>query len=96
VALGHVLADTCIPVQQIVPDKLSYCQRKTGDGGWLRLLCYHYSLEDVYRAGGISAILKTLAGKPGTLNLNCITVTGKTLGDDTAARPCKIATSFVR
>jgi dihydroxy-acid dehydratase len=41
-----------------------------------------YHMEDVYRAGGISAILKTLAGKPGTLNLNCITVTGKTLGDD--------------
>ena len=39
-----------------------------------------YHMEDVYRAGGISAILKTLAGKPGTLNLDCITVTGKTLG----------------
>jgi dihydroxy-acid dehydratase len=42
----------------------------------------HYHMEDVFRAGGISAILKTLAGKPGTLNLDCITVTGKTLGQN--------------
>src|SRR6202453_1373856 len=42
----------------------------------------HYHMEDVFRAGGISAILKTLAGKPGTLNLDCITVTGKTLGEN--------------
>src|SRR3954447_283246 len=41
-----------------------------------------YHMEDVDRAGGISAILKTLAGKPGTLNLSCITVTGKTLGQN--------------
>src|SRR5271155_1832142 len=43
-----------------------------------------YHMEDVYRAGGISAILKTLAGKPGTLDLNCVTVTGKTLGENIA------------
>ena len=36
-----------------------------------------YHMEDVDRAGGISAILKTLAGKTGTLNLDCMTVTGK-------------------
>jgi dihydroxy-acid dehydratase len=41
-----------------------------------------YHMEDVDRAGGISAILKTLAGKPGTLNLNCMTVTGRTLGEN--------------
>jgi dihydroxy-acid dehydratase len=41
-----------------------------------------YHMEDVFRAGGISAILKTLAGKPGTLALDCITVTGKTLGEN--------------
>ncbi|MCC2671188.1 MAG: ilvD, partial [Armatimonadetes bacterium] len=44
-----------------------------------------YHMEDVDRAGGISGILKTLAGKPGTLNLDCITVTGKTLGENIAA-----------
>jgi len=41
-----------------------------------------YHMEDVFRAGGISAILKTLADKPGTLSLDCITVTGKTLGEN--------------
>jgi dihydroxy-acid dehydratase len=41
-----------------------------------------YHMEDVDRAGGISAILKTLAGKPGTLKLDCITVTGRTLGEN--------------
>jgi dihydroxy-acid dehydratase len=41
-----------------------------------------YHMEDVDRAGGISAILKTLAGKPGALSLDCITVTGKTLGEN--------------
>ena len=45
-----------------------------------------YHMEDVDRAGGISAILKTLAGKPGTLNLDCITVTGQTLGDNISTR----------
>lgn len=43
-----------------------------------------YHMEDVDRAGGISGILKTLAGKPGTLNLDCPTVTGKTLGQNIA------------
>ncbi len=42
----------------------------------------NYHMEDVFRAGGIQAILKTLAGKPGTLALDCITVTGKTLGEN--------------
>jgi dihydroxy-acid dehydratase len=43
-----------------------------------------YHMEDVFRAGGIQAILKTLAGKPGTLHTDCITVTGKTLGENFA------------
>jgi dihydroxy-acid dehydratase len=41
-----------------------------------------YHMEDVDRAGGISAILKTVAGKKGALHLDCITVTGKTLGEN--------------
>ncbi len=44
-----------------------------------------YHMEDVHRAGGISAILKTLAGKAGALNLDCISVTGKTLGQNIAS-----------
>ncbi len=43
-----------------------------------------HHMEDVDRAGGISAILKSISKKPGTLNLGCITVTGKTLGENIA------------
>jgi dihydroxy-acid dehydratase len=42
----------------------------------------HYHIEDVARAGGISAILNELSKKPGALNLDCPTVTGKTLGEN--------------
>ena len=40
----------------------------------------HHHVEDVDRAGGISAILKRLADKGGVLRLNRPTVTGKTPG----------------
>src|SRR3954464_11915551 len=50
-----------------------------------------YHMEDVDRAGGISAILKTLAGKHGALKLDCITVTGKTLGENIASAATKDA-----
>jgi dihydroxy-acid dehydratase len=43
-----------------------------------------HRMEDVDRAGGVPAILKTIAGKPGTLNLGCITATGKTMGENIA------------
>jgi dihydroxy-acid dehydratase len=39
-------------------------------------------IEDVDRAGGISAILNEISGIPGLLNLRCMTVTGKTLGSN--------------
>ncbi len=48
-----------------------------------------YHIEDVDRAGGISAILKTISEKPGTLNLDCKTVTGKTLGQNVDASVVK-------
>jgi dihydroxy-acid dehydratase len=41
-------------------------------------------MEDVDRAGGISAILKELSKKDGLLDLSRITVTGKTLGGNIA------------
>ena len=44
----------------------------------------HYHIEDVLKAGGINAILYELSQKPGALNLDCITVTGKTLGENIA------------
>ncbi|MFV2069658.1 MAG: dihydroxy-acid dehydratase, partial [Pirellulales bacterium] len=43
-----------------------------------------YHIEDVDRAGGISAILKTISQKPGTLHSDCMTVTGRTLGENIA------------
>ncbi|MCX7797938.1 MAG: dihydroxy-acid dehydratase [Melioribacter sp.] len=39
-------------------------------------------IEDVDRAGGVSAILKELSKLDGVLNLSCPTVTGKTLGEN--------------
>ena len=44
----------------------------------------HYHLEDVDNAGGISAILYELSQKPGALNLEQMTVSGKTLGETIA------------
>jgi dihydroxy-acid dehydratase len=41
-------------------------------------------IEDVDRAGGISAILKELSRKPGALHLDTMTVTGKKLGKNIA------------
>ncbi|HEY3412531.1 MAG TPA: dihydroxy-acid dehydratase [Armatimonadota bacterium] len=41
-------------------------------------------IEDVDWAGGIGAILKEISRKPGLLNLDCPTVTGKTLGENVA------------
>ena len=43
-----------------------------------------YHMQDVDRAGGISAILKTISKKPGTLHLDTMTVTGRTLGENIA------------
>jgi dihydroxy-acid dehydratase len=43
-----------------------------------------YHIEDCHNAGGVSAILKELSKKPGTLHLDRITVTGKTLGENIA------------
>lgn len=44
-----------------------------------------WHMQDVDRAGGISAILKELSKKPGALNLDRPTVTLKTIGENIAA-----------
>lgn len=44
----------------------------------------HWHMEDVHRAGGIPAILKSINAKAGTLNADRITVTGKTLAENFA------------
>ena len=49
----------------------------------------NYHIEDVDAAGGISAILGEIAKKDGLLNLGCITVTGKTLGENIAGAESK-------
>jgi dihydroxy-acid dehydratase len=41
-----------------------------------------YHIQDVDRAGGISAILNELSHVPGLLHLDCPTVTGQTLGEN--------------
>ena len=46
-------------------------------------------MEDVDRAGGISAILAELAKKDGVLHLDCPTVTQKTLGENIAGAASK-------
>jgi dihydroxy-acid dehydratase len=48
-----------------------------------------WHIQDVDAAGGISAILKEVSTIPGLLNLDCITVTGKTLGQNIAKAKIK-------
>jgi len=43
-----------------------------------------FHMEDVDAAGGISAILKEISKVPNLLNTDCLTVTGKTLGETIA------------
>ena len=43
-----------------------------------------YYMDDLYRAGGLGAILREL--KP-LLNLDCLTITGRTLGEEIDASP---------
>ncbi|RME42968.1 MAG: dihydroxy-acid dehydratase [Caldilineae bacterium] len=47
----------------------------------------HYHVEDVDRAGGVSAILYELSQKPGALHLDAMTVSGKSLGEVIAGHP---------
>jgi len=43
-----------------------------------------FHVEDVDRAGGVSAILREIAAIPGLVNKDCPTVTGKTIGQNIA------------
>jgi dihydroxy-acid dehydratase len=53
-----------------------------------------YHVEDVARAGGIHTILGAVArGRPGLLNVDCMTVTGKTLGENIAEYDIRGATA---
>jgi dihydroxy-acid dehydratase len=51
-------------------------------------LCYlrpggPHHIQDLYEAGGIQAVIKELS-KAGLIDLNCLTATGKTVGENTA------------
>jgi len=48
-----------------------------------------FHMEDVDRAGGVSAILREIAQIKGLLNKDCITVTGKTIGQNVARAKVK-------
>jgi dihydroxy-acid dehydratase len=50
-----------------------------------------WHVEDIDRAGGVSAILKEISKIKGLLNLDCPTVTGKTLGENIARAKIKDA-----
>ncbi len=50
-----------------------------------------WHMEDIDRAGGISAILHELTKVPGLINTDCLTVTGKTLGENIADSTVKDA-----
>ncbi|HEY1109814.1 MAG TPA: dihydroxy-acid dehydratase [Opitutaceae bacterium] len=51
-----------------------------------------HHMEDIDRAGGISAILKALSARPGLLNLDALTVSGRTLGETIAGATVRDAT----
>jgi len=50
-----------------------------------------FHMEDVDAAGGISAILKEISKIPDLLNTDCLTVTGRTLGENIAGAEIKNA-----
>lgn len=50
-----------------------------------------FHIEDVDAAGGISAILKEISKAPNLLNTDCLTVTGKSLGENIADAEIKNA-----
>ena len=43
-----------------------------------------FHMEDVLKAGGISAIIHEISKIPGALHTDCLTVSGKTIGEQTA------------
>jgi dihydroxy-acid dehydratase len=48
-----------------------------------------YHVEDVDRAGGVSAVLKRIAAIPGLIHRDCMTVTGKTIWENVSRAKVK-------
>ncbi|MDR1247364.1 MAG: dihydroxy-acid dehydratase [Clostridiales Family XIII bacterium] len=51
----------------------------------------HHHMEDLHRAGGISAIIHELS-KKGLIHTDCVTVTGASIGENTAHTPVRDST----
>ncbi len=47
------------------------------------------SMDDIFKAGGVSAIINELTKIPGAIHPDRLTVTGKTIGEDVAGYPIK-------
>ncbi len=77
-ALAHE-AEIDYPLSRIgeVSDRVPYICKVSPASNW--------HIQDVHEAGGVHAILKELAGRPGLLDLDRPTVTGHTLGENLAA-----------
>ena len=50
-----------------------------------------WHIQDVHAAGGVQAILAELAKKPGTLKLDAMTVTGRSMGENLAHAEIRVA-----
>ena len=80
-AVIHLIALAGRTGIKLVLDRFDYFSRKTPLLANIRP-SGKYLMEDFYYAGGLSALLRVLAPH---LDLNCLTVTGKTLGENVAA-----------
>jgi dihydroxy-acid dehydratase len=80
-AVIHLIALAGRTGIKLVLDRFDHFSRKTPLLANIRP-SGKYLMEDFYYAGGLSALLRVLAPH---LNLNCLTVTGKTLGENVAA-----------
>jgi dihydroxy-acid dehydratase len=79
-AVIHLIALAGRTGIKLVLDRFDYFSRKTPLLANIRP-SGKYLMEDFYYAGGLSALLRVLAPH---LDLNCLTVTGKTLGENVA------------
>ena len=80
-AVIHLIALAGRTGIKLVLDRFDYFSRKTPLLANIRP-SGNYLMEDFYYAGGLPALLRVLAPH---LDLNCLTVTGKTLGENVAA-----------
>ncbi len=83
--LPAVFAEAGLPLTLDIFDAIS---RRTPNLCKLSPAGHHY-LEDLDRAGGIPAVMSALAGR-GLLHLDCLTATGRTVGENLADLKARI------